>query len=235
MFNSSVSIIIPTYREVKNLPLLIARLANVRQQLELMDAYNLELLIVDDDSDDGTEAYIDSLNQSWMRLFVRKQERGLSSAVVKGLILARHEFLVVMDADLSHPPEKIPAMLDILQAGADFVIGSRYVAGGTTSADWSVWRRLNSKIATLLAYPLTTAKDPLSGFFALHRATWLRGQTQLNPIGYKIGLELIVKCHCQKIQEIPIDFVDREQGQSKLTWRQQWQYLQHLWRLYHTH
>jgi len=228
MFNSSVSIIVPTYREIKNLPLLIARLTTVRQQqLEL-----LELLIMDDDSDDGTEAYINGLNQPWIRLVIRKQQRGLSAAVVEGLALAQHEFLVVMDADLSHPPEKIPVMLDALQAGADFVIGSRYVAGGTISANWSIWRHLNSQVATFLAYPLTTAKDPLSGFFALHQNTWRRGQTQLNPIGYKIGLELMVKCHCQAVQEIPIDFVDRQQGQSKLSWRQQWQYLRHIWQLF---
>lgn len=227
MFNSSVSIIVPTYREIKNLPLLIARLTAVHQQLAA-----LELLIMDDDSNDGTETYINSLNQPWIRLVIRKQQRGLSAAVIEGLALARHEFLVVMDADLSHPPEKIPAMLNILQAGADFVIGSRYVTGGTISANWSIWRRLNSKVATFLAYPLTTAKDPLSGFFALHQSTWLRGRTQVNPIGYKIGLELMIKCHCQAIQEIPIDFIDRQHGQSKLSWRQQWQYLWHIGQLF---
>lgn len=228
MFNASVSIIVPTYREINNLPLLIAELTAIRQQ----QLQALELLIIDDDSNDGTEAYINHLNQPWIRLIIRKHQRGLSTAVVDGLTLAQHELLVVMDADLSHPPQKIPAMLDMLQSGADFVIGSRYVAGGTISANWSIWRRLNSKIATWLAYPLTSARDPLSGFFALHRDVWQRGQGQLNPIGYKIGLELMVKCHCQNIQEIPIDFIDRQRGQSKLTFRQQWQYLWHLGQLF---
>src|SRR5262249_7023890 len=163
---------------------------------------------------------------------VRTHDRGLSPAVLDGLRAARYDVFVVMDADLSHPPEKIPEMVRALQNGADFVIGSRYVAGGTTDAEWGLFRWLNSKVATLLAWPLTSARDPMAGFFALTRPTFERGQTVLNPIGYKIGLELLVKCHCGAVREVPIHFADRKFGSSKLSFKEQLRYIQHLRRLY---
>ena len=138
---------------------------------------------------------------------------------------------VVMDADLSHPPEAIPGMIARLDDGADFVIGSRYVSGGTTDSNWGLLRWLNSKVATWLARPLTRAKDPMAGFFALRRTTFERA-TALNPIGYKIGLELLVKCRCVRVDEVPIHFADRQHGESKLSFREQLRYLQHLGRLY---
>src|SRR5207247_2034186 len=164
-------------------------------------------------------------------LLVRTANRGLSPAVLDGLRAARHDRLVVMDADLSHPPEKIPDLLAALEGGADFVIGSRYVPGGSTDAEWGLFRWLNSKLATLLARPLTSAKPPMAGFFAWRRGTFEAG-VDLNPIGYKIGLELIVKCRCRKIAEVPIHFADRKVGQSKLSFREQLRYLQHLRRLF---
>jgi dolichol-phosphate mannosyltransferase len=136
-----------------------------------------------------------------------------------------------MDADLSHPPAAIPQILAKLQAGADFVIGSRYVAGGSTSDDWGFFRWLNSRVATLLARPLTAAKDPMAGFFALRRSTFETGR-DFNPVGYKIGLELMVRCGCERVVEVPIHFEDRRFGRSKLTMKQQVLYLQHLRRLY---
>jgi dolichol-phosphate mannosyltransferase len=111
------------------------------------------------------------------------------------------------------------------------VVGSRYVEGGTTADDWGVIRWLNSRVATLLARPLTSILDPMAGFFALRRATFEKGQN-FNPVGYKIALELIVKCHCERVVEVPIHFEDRRFGQSKLTLTQQLLYLQHLRRLY---
>ena len=107
-----------------------------------------------------------------------------------------------MDADLSHPPEVLPAMLAKLDGGADFVLGSRYVSGGTTSHDWGFLRWLNSRVATLLARPLTSVRDPMSGFFALRRSTFELGK-DFNPVGYKIGLELIVKCGCERVRRGP--------------------------------
>ena len=223
----SVSVIVPTYKEVENLPLLSERLDKVRQKHHL----SLELLIMDDDSQDGTEELVSSIDKDWITLVVRKNERGLSKAVVEGLKLARGEVFVVMDADLSHPPEKIPEMLAELEKGADFVMGSRYVTGGQTGDSWGLFRWLNSRVATLLARPLTSVKDPMSGFFALPRTTF-ESACDLNPIGYKIGLELMVKCNLFCIEEIPIHFENRQFGKSKLTLTQQKKYLQHLFRLF---
>jgi dolichol-phosphate mannosyltransferase len=223
----TLSIIVPTYKEVENLPLLIERIEQVRDAQGL----TLELLVMDDDSQDGTEKMIATLNKPWVRLFVRKANRGLSLAVVEGLHLARNEVLLVMDADLSHPPEKIPEMLAMLGPDCDFVVGSRYVPGASTDAEWGVFRWLNSKVATLMARPLTNLKDPMAGFFALKRSTFEQGQDTLNPIGYKIGLELLVKCNCKKVREIPIHFEDRKLGHSKLSVKEQIKYLQHLRRL----
>jgi dolichol-phosphate mannosyltransferase len=141
------------------------------------------------------------------------------------------DVLVCMDADLSHPPEAIPKMLHKLEEGADFVIGSRYVQGGSTSDDWGFLRWLNSRVATLLARPLTSARDPMAGFFAFRRSSFEAGH-DFNPVGYKIGLEFIVKCGCERVVEVPIHFEDRQLGKSKLTMRQQLLYIKHLRRLY---
>jgi dolichol-phosphate mannosyltransferase len=153
--------------------------------------------------------------------------------VLHGIAIARGQFLIVMDADLQHPPEAIPYLLSPLKQGdAEFVIGSRYVAGGTTADGWSPLRRLNSAVATLLARPFARrAHDPMSGFFALRRETYQRA-ARLNPLGYKIALELICKCRARRIMEVPIHFGVRTAGDSKLNLKQQFLYLRHLARLY---
>lgn len=223
-----LSVIVPTFQEAENLRLLAGRVFAALQKAGIPG----ELIVVDDDSGDGTDAVADELARSYpIRLVVRRGERGLSSAVLRGLSEARGEWLFVLDADLSHPPERIPDMLALLRSGqADFVIGSRYVEGGRT-LDWSWFRRLNSAVATLLARPLAAVRDPMAGFFGLHRSTWQQADA-LNPIGYKIGLELLVKGRCRRVVEVPIEFSDRLHGRSKLTLRQQLLYLVHLARLY---
>lgn len=224
----AISVIVPTYREVENLPLLIGRLGDLRRN----ESIDLELIIMDDDSRDGTEELIAGLGEDWIRLFTRTTERGLSSAVCDGLKHARGDVIVVMDADLSHPPESIPELVGALTAGHDFALGSRYVRGGSTDGNWGALRRLNSKIATLLAMPFTGAKDPMSGFFAIRRSAYEQAANCLNPIGYKIGLELIVKCECEKVKEIPFHFADRKAGESKLTLAEQARYIRHIRRLF---
>jgi len=228
---STISVVVPTYREAPNLPVLAERL------FAALDAAGLtgELVFVDDNSQDGTDAAVQSLGATRpVRLIVRTTERGLSSAVLAGFAEAKHEVLICMDADLSHPPESVPFLLEpLLRGEADFVIGSRYVAGGKTDDDWGLFRWLNSKVATLLARPLTTVRDPMAGFFCLHRTTLERARAAgLNPIGYKIGLEILIKSRCDRVAEVPIDFADRLHGKSKLTMRQQIEYLRHLARLY---
>jgi dolichol-phosphate mannosyltransferase len=166
-----------------------------------------------------------------VRLIVRKNRRGLSSAVLRGFSEARGWLLMCMDADLSHPPEAIAALVAAVnEPGVQFVLGSRYVAGGSTDRQWGVFRSLNSKVATLLARPFTQAKDPMSGFFVIPRSVFQEAD-ELSPVGYKIGLELIVKCRCRRVREVPIHFADRKFGQSKLGLAEQFRYLRHLKRL----
>jgi len=139
---------------------------------------------------------------------------------------------VVMDADLQHPPERITALLDALDKGADFALGSRYVPGGSTDHEWTFFRKINSGVATFLARPFAgPVRDPMSGFFALRRSTFDRAE-RLTPLGYKIALELMCKCRVTAVQEVPIHFGLRTRGESKLSLKQQFRYLEHLSRLY---
>jgi dolichol-phosphate mannosyltransferase len=222
-----VTVVVPTYKEAENLPHLIGRLGKVRQEHGL----DLDVLIMDDNSQDGSAELVAARPEDWVKIVVRTADRGLSPSVLDGMKRATGDVLVCMDADLSHPPEAIPAMLRKLEEGADFVIGSRYVEGGSTSDDWGFLRWLNSRVATLLARPLTSARDPMAGFFAFRRSTFAAGR-DFNPVGYKIGLEFIVKCRCERVVEVPIHFEDRQLGKSKLTMRQQLLYIKHLRRLY---
>jgi dolichol-phosphate mannosyltransferase len=146
---------------------------------------------------------------------------------------ARGKLLCVMDADLQHPPERLPALLDPLRTGeADFVLGSRYMPGGSTEAEWGLFRKFNSQLATLLARPFAgKTTDPMAGFFALKRDSYVAA-TNLTPLGYKIALELMCKCRVKTVKEIPIHFGMRAKGKSKLSLKQQFRYLEHLSRLY---
>ena len=199
-----------------------------------MEAYGAdwELILCDDDSGDGSEKVVLVLAKALpLRIHVRHtRPRDLSQAVLDGIELARFDRLVVMDADLSHAPEQIPELLAALDGGADMAVGSRYAAGGEIDDSWSRYRTLNSRLATWLARPLTPCTDPMSGFFALDRRR-LSDLDQLDPIGYKIGLELMVRGSL-RVREVPIHFADRRQGSSKLNWRQRVAFLRHLQRLY---
>jgi dolichol-phosphate mannosyltransferase len=222
-----VSVIIPTYREAENLPVLVPQITTA------LRSWPHEIIIVDDDSKDGTDLAVATLSEQGhaVRLINRTDQRGLSSAVLRGFFEAKGRVLVCMDADLSHPPEILPRMIETLKKDqAEFVIGSRYVTGGTTDANWSWFRKLNSRLATLMALPFCQVSDPLAGFFALPKAVLERAEA-LNPIGYKIGLELIVKCGCTHIVELPIHFKDRRFGRSKLGLREQMNYIRHIKRM----
>ncbi len=224
-----VSIIVPAYREAPNIPILVER------TFATMNAAGLdsEMIIVDDDSRDGTAEVVQSLARHHpVRLLVRTDERGLSSAVLAGFQMAKFERFVVLDADLQHPPEAIPELVRKLDdPNCDFVVASRYVAAGKVADTWPVHRRLASKLATLLARPLTSVSDPMSGFFALRRSTW-DAADRLNPIGYKIALELFVKCRCRHPSEVPIQFATRVAGTSKAGFAEGMRYLRHLVSLY---
>ena len=232
MPSCQVSVIIPTYREAENIPIVSRRI----HETLVAAALTHEIIISDDDSPDGTAALCETLSTELpLRLLHRKSNRGLSPAVIDAIAIAEGETLIVMDADLSHPAEKIPDIVALLRSHeADFVVGSRYTHGGSLDDRWPLWRRLNSLIATLPARGLTPLADPMSGFFGLRRADMPPPET-LSPIGYKIGLELCVKGGFprDKIREIPITFSDRLHGESKMNLREQLNYLRHLRRLYH--
>ena len=225
----TLSVIIPTFLESLNIRTLVNEISRVMHE----DDVDWEILIIDDDSNDGTIDICEKLIQDGMplRLVVRKNEKDLATAVLEGFKQAKGTVFLVMDADLSHPPECIPRLYQSILAGAEFSLGSRYVEGGKTDDKWTVYRYINSKFATLLAKPLADISDPMSGFFALPRYVWERGR-DINPVGYKIGLELIVKCRPNRIDEIPIFFRTRKLGESKLSLRQQLLYLVHVLRLY---
>ncbi len=227
--NPELSIIVPTFREAPNIPILVREIFSALEHI----LPKWELIIVDDNSRDGTEDACAGLRRQGfpLKLVVRKNERGLSTAVLEGFTRARATVFVVMDADLSHQPTTIPLLYNTIKRGADFAMGSRYMPGGGTDDKWTVYRYLNSKIATLLARPLVNVSDPMSGFFALPRSLWERCD-ELSPVGYKIGLEILVKCKPINPKEVPIHFRTRMLGESKLSVKQQTLYLIHLWSLY---
>jgi len=226
-FTAGISIIVPTFKEAENIPYLLERIDQVRRDHELQ----LEVIFADDNSCDGSVEAVEASGFEWARMIVRTENRGLSPAVIDGFRAAKYPVLVCMDCDLSHPPEKIPQMILSLNSGQQFAIGSRYVPGASTDDDWGFLRWFNSLIATVLARPLTQIRDPMSGFFALRR-TDFEAAEDLNPIGYKIALELIVKCGFGNVGEVPIHFTDRIHGESKLTLKEQLKYIKHLRRLY---
>lgn len=227
VIETPISIVVPTYKECENIPHLIERVRQLREAEDI----EVELIFMDDASRDGSVEAVAECGQDWARIIERKGERGLSPAVIDGFRTARHPVLICMDCDLSHPPEKIPQMILALSSGQQFVLGSRYVPGASTDDDWGILRWLNSRVATLLARPLTTARDPMSGFFAMLKRDF-DAADELNPVGYKVALELIVKCDFENVAEIPIHFTNRIYGESKLTFTEQLKYLQHLRRLY---
>jgi len=221
-----LSIILPTYNEAENIKLIIPKI------FQVINGKNIkaEIIIVDDNSPDGTADIAQKLAKKYpVRVHVRKNERGLATAVMKGFELAKGEICIVMDADLSHPVEKIPEMIKpILEGKCDATIGSRYVNGGDCE-NWPLIRRIISKGAGLLAKGITNLSDPTSGFMAIRKS--LLNGIKLDPVGWKIVLEIIVKTNPRFI-EIPIIFADRQKGKSKLGLKAQVDYLRHLWRLY---
>jgi dolichol-phosphate mannosyltransferase len=231
MPDPQVSIIVPALNEASNLAPLAEQIDAALRDRE----GGYEVLIVDDNSQDQTPAVAEELSRKFpVRLIVRQQPKnGLSGAVLCGMEQARGEYLVVMDADLQHPPGKLPELLASLENDdADFALGSRYMPGGSTGEKWGVFRKINSRIATLLARPFAgRVTDPMSGFFALKRQTYENAQ-RLTPLGYKIALELMCKSRVQRVGEIPIHFTERTRGESKLTLKEQFRYLEHLSRLY---
>jgi len=221
----TISLVIPAYREREN----IVRL--VEQLHEVLDDYRI--LIVDDDSGDGTAELVASLAQHYpVNLLLRREKRGLASAVVDGIGEVGGDILVIMDADLQHPPQVVPELVREIDRGAEIAVASRYVVGGACQG-WGMARRFISRGAILLAHILLPStrrvRDPMSGFFAFRRR--VVSDVELNPTGYKILLELLVRGKYRGVAEVPYTFRTRDRGKSKLGLRQQAEYLRHLYRL----
>jgi dolichol-phosphate mannosyltransferase len=219
-----VSVILPTYNERESLELIYPSLTAALLPLRS------EILVVDDHSPDGTAEFARGLHGPVPTTVIeRPRKLGLASAVLDGIARARGEIIVVMDADGSHPPETVPALVAALDAGAEFALGSRWVAGGS-GRGLSRPRQLISSGARVLARPVARVRDPMSGFFAFRRT--ILGRAPLWPIGYKIGLEILVKCRPEPIVEIPLDFRPRVAGVSKLGGGEIGNYIRHVTQLY---
>jgi dolichol-phosphate mannosyltransferase len=220
-----VSLVLPTVNERKCLELLHDRIDVA------LRPYRHEVIVVDDSSPDGTADVVRSLARTGSyELLSRPRRGGLSSAVLAGCQAARGWIVAVMDADGSHPPERLPNLIEPIKAGrAEFALGSRRVRGGDDEG-LAPLRWLTSWIATLAARPLTPVHDPMSGFFAVRRDVLTRAP--LKPTGFKVGLEVLAKCHPWPVVEVPFHFSQRLAGESKLGPAAIASYGLHLMRLY---
>ncbi len=229
----TLSIVIPTYNESKNIVKMLDSLrAAITREM------NAEIIVVDDNSPDGTSKTVEdyaksSKNEECSIHVIRREKKiGLSSAIITGIERAKGDAVVVMDSDLSHPPQTIPIMIEELQnSDCDIVVASRYVKGGSVSG-WPIKRKLISKGATKIAQHGLgiKIKDPMSGFFAFKRN--IVNYIKFDAIGYKILLEILVKAKGAKVKEIPYNFTDRTAGSSKLDLSVSIAYLQSVWKLY---
>ena len=218
-----VSIVIPTYNERDGIEQLLEAIFRCTRSAQI----DAEVVVVDDNSPDGTGAFVESLADRYrVKVLHRAGKLGLSSAVLDGFKVASSPILGVMDADLSHDPAAIPALVTSISSGeAQLAVGSRYIQGGGIR-DWPWFRVLISKTAVWLASPLTPVKDITSGYFFIDRKV-IDGVT-LNPIGFKIGLEVFVKGSYRHFREVPYTFTDRVKGKSKMSHREVWLYLVQL-------
>ena len=232
--NSSLSIVIPTYNESQNI-------ANILRSIgeHIPKFIPTQAIVVDDNSPDGTGKIVDDYMKNvkkiadyTINIIHRHTKNGLSSAILNGIEQAKGDLIVVMDSDFSHPPQTIPRMLEILkQSHYDIVVASRYMKGGTIT-NWSIKRKLISKIATHIAKRGLNIKttDPMSGFFAFKKHI-LNG-LKFDAIGYKMLLEILVKTKGVNVKEIPYSFSDRKLGSSKLGASTLIDYIHSIWKLY---
>lgn len=230
--DSSLSLVIPTYNESRNIGELIRILSNLLDEA-IPNQY--ELIVVDDDSPDRTWEIAQALMSDYPQLQVirRQHERGLSTAVIHGWKAGTGKILGVIDGDLQHPPEILLKLLAAMEDGADIAIASRHVDDGGVS-DWSVVRRFLSRGAQLLGLSILPevigrVSDPMSGYFMVRRSAI--HEKDLNPLGYKILIEVLARGKIRRIAEVGYVFQERLSGESKVTWKQYLDYIRHLLRL----
>jgi dolichol-phosphate mannosyltransferase len=228
--NKKFALVIPTLNEAGNIPIVLARIHKALASTPL----GYEIIVVDDDSQDGTAQVVSeyAARDPRVRLVMRKGERGLAGAVIRGWHSTDADFLGVIDADLQHPPEVLPALLDEVMLGADIAIASRYVNGNGVEK-WNKFRLFVSRCGTLATTPLQRngirVKDPLSGFFVVRRECI--ESLQLQPEGFKILLEILVKGRINKAAEVPFHFGNRHTGKSKADFKVALQYFSLLGKL----
>ena len=227
-----LSLVVPTYNEAKNVERVVRILSGL---LEEPTDGRYELIIVDDNSPDRTWEVAQSLMEEFPKLRVmrRQQERGLSTAVIRGWQAARGEVLGVIDGDLQHPPETLLKLLKAIDDGADMAVASRHVEGGGVS-NWSVTRRILSRGAQMLGLMilpnvLGRVTDPMSGYFMVRRSAV--AYKYLSPVGYKILLEVLGRGDVGTVAEVGYVFQERLEGESKVTWKLYKDYLLHLAKL----
>jgi dolichol-phosphate mannosyltransferase len=221
---AALSIVVPTYNERDRVAVLVAGLF-AAYEAEHLDG---ELIIVDDNSPDGTGRVADELAATWPRLKVvhRAGKLGLGTAVIAGFDAASAPVVGVIDADMSHPPTILPRMFAVMrETNADVVIGSRYVEGGGTR-NWPLSRLLMSRGACLLAVGLTPVRDATSGLFLVRRD--LARGVRIKAGGFKICLELLVRGRPSSVVEVPYVFENRTAGESKMNLKEALGYLVQL-------
>lgn len=232
--NTSVSIIIPTYNESKNILGLLTSINRIIPRNLIA-----QTIIVDDNSPDGTgnlvDHYVNNLKKftnNTIEVIHRKTKSGLGSAILNGIQHAMGDTIIIMDSDFSHPPTIIPKLIDTIKKYQyDIVIASRYVKGGNI-VGWPLRRRLLSKFATVIAKRGLGVEtdDPISGYFAFKK-NLLKG-LQLDALGYKLLLEILVKAKNASVKEIPYTFYERQRGKSKLDLKTVLDYCHSVWKLY---
>jgi dolichol-phosphate mannosyltransferase len=223
----ALTIVVPTYNERERIAELVTMVfAECRNA-----GVELELVVVDDNSPDGTGAVADELAGRYrVKVLHRPGKLGLGTAVVAGFAAASSEVVGVMDADFSHPPSLVPKMAAVFQAtGADVLVASRYIPGGGTR-NWPWSRRAMSRFGSFLAGGLSPIRDATSGFFLIRRS--IATSTVIKAGGFKIALELIVRSGAERLVEIPFVFDDRTRGQSKMSRREAAGYFVQLKDLY---
>ena len=226
------SLILPTFNESSNIQKIITIVDELLAQT-IPEQY--ELIVVDDNSPDGTYKLAQELTTIYpqLRVMRREQETGLSSAVVRGWQVARGEILGVIDADLQHPPEVLRSLWQEMMRGADIAIASRHVEGGGVS-QWNILRRFLSRGAQMLGLlilpeVISRLSDPMSGYFLVRRDA-IAGKV-LSPVGYKILIEVVARGKIRWISEVGYIFRERQGGESKVTGKHYFEYIQHLVRL----
>lgn len=227
----TLGLVVPTLNEAGNVPVLVERVSHALENAPV----DYEIIFVDDDSQDGTAAAVTEQAKidPRVRLFVRKGARGLAGAVIHGWENTTADLLGVIDADLQHPPEVLPTLIDPVLNGADIAIASRYVSNNNSTKDWNKFRLLVSRCGTLATNLLqrkeARVKDPLSGFFIVRREC-IEG-IRLQPEGFKILLEILVKGRIRRAVEVPFLFGNRHSGKSKADVRVALQYFTLLGKL----